>query len=70
MFFLQSVSQNLPLVLNVLYYIIKYCDGDTATSLGLTGKEKFDIDLPADLTPGQKIEVTTDTGAAFKVVVR
>merc|ERR1711992_423802 len=40
-------------------------DGDTAESLGLTGKEKFDIHLPATLAPGQDIAVNTDSGKSF-----
>merc|ERR1719233_2529692 len=34
---------------------LQYKAGDTAESLGLTGKEKFDISLPTDLVPGQDI---------------
>jgi len=50
---------------------LQYQPGDTTDSLGLTGKEKFDIDLPAeDLKPGQIVNVTTDTGKQFSVVVR
>merc|ERR1712066_763509 len=41
--------------------------GQTATSLGLTGKEKFDIELPASLSPGMRVTVTTNTGLQFPV---
>merc|ERR1719348_2603116 len=30
---------------------LQYLEGQDATSLGLTGKEKFDIDIPEALTP-------------------
>ena len=33
---------------------LQYQTGETAASLGLTGKEKFDIELPTELTPGTK----------------
>merc|ERR1719420_1893397 len=49
---------------------LQYEEGQTATSLGLTGKEKFDIDIPESLTPGMKITVSTDTGKQFTVVSR
>jgi len=49
---------------------LQYEEGQTATSLGLTGKEKFDIDIPEALTPGMKISVSTDTGKQFSVVSR
>jgi len=49
---------------------LQYKAGDTADSLGLTGKEKFDILLPATLVPGQDVPVTTDTGKSFTVTSR
>jgi aconitate hydratase len=49
---------------------LQYEEGQTATSLGLSGKEKFDIDIPESLTPGMKISVSTDTGKQFSVVSR
>jgi aconitate hydratase len=44
--------------------------GQTATSLGLTGTEKFTIDLPASPTPQQDITVTTDSGITFTAMLR
>ena len=35
----------------------QYLEGQTATSLGLTGKETITIDLPQNLQPGQMVEV-------------
>ena len=37
---------------------LQFADGDSAESLGLTGRETFDIPVPADLKPAQKLEVT------------
>merc|ERR550534_2668369 len=49
---------------------LQYKAGDTAETLGLTGKEKFDILLPATLVPGQDVPVTTDSGKSFNVTSR
>ena len=49
---------------------LQYKAGDSAESLGLTGKEKFDIHLPATLVPGQDIAVNTDSGKSFNVTSR
>ena len=49
---------------------LQYKAGDNAESLGLTGKEKFDIDLPAVLSPGLTVKVSTDTGKQFSVLMR
>jgi aconitate hydratase len=49
---------------------LEYNKGDNAESLGLTGKEKFNIHLPSSLSIGQQIEVTTDTGKKFNVKAR
>lgn len=45
----------------------EYIDGQTAESLGLTGKEQFNILLPEDLKPHDIVQVETDTGVKFKV---
>ena len=49
---------------------LQYLEGQTADSLGLTGKEKFDILLPAVLSPRLEVTVTTDTGKTFRAVTR
>jgi len=49
---------------------LQYQTGETAASLGLTGKEKFDIELPTELTPGMMITVKADSGKQFSVVMR
>ena len=48
---------------------LQYLEGENATSLGLTGKEEFTVDLPADLKPQQMVEVRAD-GKSFKAVAR
>lgn len=49
---------------------LQYLPGDSTESLGLTGLEMFDIDIPEDVQPGQKIQVKTDKGINFDVIVR
>ena len=50
---------------------LQYEEGQTAESLGVTGKEEFDLDLPADLRPKQVVEVKVNGGAkTFRVVAR
>jgi aconitate hydratase len=44
--------------------------GQDADSLGLTGKEVFDIELPDELVPGQDVKVSTDTGVTFTTKLR
>lgn len=36
---------------------LQYLPGETAESHGLTGKEKFTIKIPDELTPGQIVNV-------------
>ena len=49
---------------------LQYSAGENADSLGLTGKEEFTIDIPADLKPGQMLDVRASSGKAFKVLAR
>ncbi|KAH1004441.1 hypothetical protein HUJ05_005253 [Dendroctonus ponderosae] len=49
---------------------LQFLDGENADTLGLTGKETYDINLPADLKPGQHIQITTNVGLSFDVVLR
>ncbi|GFP98142.1 aconitate hydratase 2 mitochondrial [Phtheirospermum japonicum] len=55
--------------------IIPLCfkPGEDADTLGLTGHERFTIDLPtkvSDIRPGQDITVTTDNGKSFTCTLR
>lgn len=69
------------LIINILFYLrsnlvgmgiipLQYLPGDTAESLGLTGYETYDIEIPEDCQPGQKVKVSTDDGKNFEVIVR
>lgn len=47
--------------------------GEDADTLGLTGHERYTIDLPAkisDIKPGQDITVITDSGKSFTCTLR
>jgi aconitate hydratase len=44
--------------------------GEDATSLGLTGRERFTIELPENLQVKQTLTVTTDSGKRFQVTSR
>ncbi|KAK3027934.1 hypothetical protein RJ639_039401 [Escallonia herrerae] len=55
--------------------IIPLCfkPGEDADTLGLTGHERYTIDLPrkvSDLRPGQDVTVTTDSGKSFACTSR
>jgi aconitate hydratase len=49
---------------------MEYINGQTAESLGLSGKEVFNIHLTQDLKIGQKIDITTACGKSFTVKAR
>ncbi|KZC12395.1 Cytoplasmic aconitate hydratase [Dufourea novaeangliae] len=49
---------------------LQYLPGQNAESLELTGYEVYDIAVPDNCQPGQKITVTTDNGKKFEVIVR
>ncbi|XP_059622968.1 cytoplasmic aconitate hydratase-like [Phlebotomus argentipes] len=49
---------------------LQYLEGENADTLGLTGKEIFNIAIPDDCKPGQKITVETNCGKKFNVLVR
>lgn len=49
---------------------LQYKAGENAESLGLNGKESFNINLPADLKPGQTVTITTDSNKSFNVILR
>ncbi|KAG6603885.1 Aconitate hydratase 1, partial [Cucurbita argyrosperma subsp. sororia] len=55
--------------------IIPLCfkDGEDAESLGLTGHERYTIDLPSnvgEIRPGQEVAVVTDAGKSFSCILR
>ncbi|ORM42325.1 putative aconitate hydratase [Babesia sp. Xinjiang] len=44
---------------------LQFLPGETASSLGITGREKFTIDGLDNLTPGALVRVKCDTGLSF-----
>lgn len=47
--------------------------GEDADTLGLTGHERYTIDLPSNISeikPGQDVTVATDSGKSFTCTVR
>lgn len=49
---------------------LQFLDGQTAETIGLTGKEVYTIEIPLNLTPGQNIKVLTNEGKNFEVILR
>uniref|UniRef100_A0A1A8KPQ4 Cytoplasmic aconitate hydratase n=1 Tax=Nothobranchius kuhntae TaxID=321403 RepID=A0A1A8KPQ4_NOTKU len=49
---------------------LEYLPGDTADSLGLTGRERYTLVIPEPLTPRMVVDVKLDTGRTFKVRMR
>lgn len=49
---------------------LQYLPGENAESLGLTGYEQYDIVIPENYQPGEKITVSTDDGKKFEVIAR
>lgn len=49
---------------------LQFLPNENADSLGLTGFEQYNITIPNDCKPAEKIVVTTDTGLNFTVIVR
>ena len=37
---------------------LQFIDGQSTESLGLTGKESYNINIPSDLKPGDLVDVT------------
>lgn len=55
--------------------IVPLCfkDGEDAESVGLTGHERYTIELPSkvsEIRPGQDVTVTTDDGKSFTCTLR
>lgn len=49
---------------------LQFLDGQNATSLKLTGREKFSINVPQDVKPHQLITVHVSDGRSFETVIR
>lgn len=49
---------------------LEYLPGENADTLGLTGRERYTVIIPENLTPRMKIQVKLDTGKTFQAVMR
>lgn len=49
---------------------LEYLPGESADSLGLTGRERYTINIPEDLKPRMKVQIKLDTGKTFQAVMR
>lgn len=49
---------------------LEYLEGDTADSLGLTGRERYTVVIPEQPTPRMTVTVKLDTGKTFQVRMR
>ncbi|KAM9989592.1 hypothetical protein ACTFIY_005627 [Dictyostelium cf. discoideum] len=52
---------------------LQFQPGQNASTLGLTGKEQFNIELPTDkslIKTGQTVKVTTNCGKSFETILR
>ena len=47
---------------------LQYMESQSATSLGLTGKEKFNIEIPQDIKAGQQIPVKVSFKLGYKIM--
>ncbi|XP_028661663.1 cytoplasmic aconitate hydratase isoform X2 [Erpetoichthys calabaricus] len=49
---------------------LEYLPGETAESLGLTGRERYTVVIPEDLTPRTIVDIKLDTGKTFQARMR
>uniref|UniRef100_A0A3Q4H587 Aconitase 1, soluble n=1 Tax=Neolamprologus brichardi TaxID=32507 RepID=A0A3Q4H587_NEOBR len=49
---------------------LEYLPGDTADSLGLTGRERYSVVIPEPLTPRMVVDIKLDSGKTFQVRMR
>ncbi|KAJ8268926.1 hypothetical protein COCON_G00115330 [Conger conger] len=49
---------------------LEYLPGETAESLGLTGRERYTIAIPEPLTPRMLVDIKLDTGMTFQARMR
>lgn len=48
---------------------LQFLEGENAETLGLTGREIYNIELPENLKPGQEIQIRADL-KTFNVILR
>ncbi|XP_064414396.1 cytoplasmic aconitate hydratase [Latimeria chalumnae] len=49
---------------------LEYLSGESAATLGLTGRERYTVIMPEELKPRMKVEIKLDTGKTFQAVMR
>uniref|UniRef100_H2ZV96 Iron responsive element binding protein 2 n=1 Tax=Latimeria chalumnae TaxID=7897 RepID=H2ZV96_LATCH len=49
---------------------LQFLPGENADTFGLTGKERYSVSIPPELSPEMKLDVKMSTGKAFKVITR
>ncbi|KAK7169882.1 hypothetical protein R3I94_000198 [Phoxinus phoxinus] len=49
---------------------LEYLPGDSAESLGLTGRERYTVMIPPQLTPRMTVDIKLDTGKTFQAKMR
>ncbi|XP_038258722.1 cytoplasmic aconitate hydratase [Dermochelys coriacea] len=49
---------------------LQYLPGEDAESLGLTGRERYTIVIPAELAPRMNVQIKLDTGKTFQAIMR
>uniref|UniRef100_A0A8C4NMC1 Cytoplasmic aconitate hydratase n=1 Tax=Eptatretus burgeri TaxID=7764 RepID=A0A8C4NMC1_EPTBU len=49
---------------------LEFASGESAETLGLTGRERYTINLPADLRPRMLVTIQIDVGKSFQVTAR
>ncbi|KAK7175866.1 hypothetical protein R3I93_000204 [Phoxinus phoxinus] len=49
---------------------LEYLPGDSAESLGLTGRERYTVMIPPQLTPRMTVDIKLDTGTTFQAKMR
>ncbi|ROL42206.1 Cytoplasmic aconitate hydratase [Anabarilius grahami] len=49
---------------------LEYLPGDSAESLGLTGRERYTVMIPPQITPRMTVDIKLDTGKTFQAKMR
>uniref|UniRef100_A0A673HE50 aconitate hydratase n=1 Tax=Sinocyclocheilus rhinocerous TaxID=307959 RepID=A0A673HE50_9TELE len=49
---------------------LEYLPGDSAESLGLTGRERYTVIIPPQITPRMTVDIKLDTGKTFQAKMR
>nr|XP_033776258.1 cytoplasmic aconitate hydratase isoform X2 [Geotrypetes seraphini] len=49
---------------------LQYLPGENADTLGLSGRERYTINIPKELAPSMQVQIKLDTGKTFQAVMR